>query len=149
MIVPQVLLRRHGATGQDRLACRAVGRRIWLPIEGEVGAMRFAMAFWDLIRVVLTILFVAPLIILGIVDRTLLGGPTRIGLAVVLGATLVAAVEYLITFLRLANLSETDASWTDGDGNQHVVRLGAPKPYDSLLSIATGVFAAAMMLAAT
>jgi hypothetical protein len=149
LIVPGFLLRRHGATEQDRLACRAIGRRIWLPADEEMGAMRFAQAFWDVMRLAFLLLLAAPLIVLGIIDHTLLGaGPIHVFLAVAGGGLFLSAVEYFITYLRRIRLADTE-SWVDAEGNQHYLRLRTPKPYDSLLSIGTGLFTAVMMLGLT
>jgi hypothetical protein len=149
MVVPGVIRRRHGATEQDRQACRAVGRRIWTPIEAEAGAIRFALAYWDLMRLVFLVLLIASLVIFGIIDRTLLGGPIRVFIAVVGGATFLAAAQYIFTYFHSHGLVDTGECWVDRDGNRHYVRLRTPKPYDSLVSIGTGVFTAVMMLAQT
>lgn len=150
MIIPGFLLRRHGATEHDRLACRAIGRRIWMPIEEEAGAIRFALAYWDLMRLVFLVLLIAPLIVFGIIDHTLLGrGPLSVFVAVVGGATFLAAVEYYFTYFHSHGLVDTGESWVDRHGVRHYVRLRTPKPYDSLVSIGTGVFTAVMLLAQT
>jgi hypothetical protein len=132
------------------VACRAIGRRTRLPAADEEGAMQVARSFWGLMRLLFLMLFVAPLVIVGIIDHTLLGGgPLRAVMAVFFGAFILAFAADSITYFRLRYLSDGEASWVDGDGNQHRVRLRSPKPYDSLISFGTGLFAATMLLTQT
>ncbi len=146
-IVPRFLLRRHHAAKQGRLSCRAVGLRRWLPLQQEAVAMQFASAYWDLMRLLFLVLWAVPLIVLGIVDHTLLGGGAiRAFLAVTFGAMFLSAMEYFLVYIRWHRLSDTDECWMDADGRLHHLRLYTTKPYDCLISIGTGLFAAAMLL---
>ncbi len=130
---------------EDHQSARAVGRRVQLPIEDEAAAMHFAMAFWDLMRLATLALWVASLVVLA-VDRRLFDGPFLTVSLVIAGAMFASAVGYFITFLHRSKLAETDESWVDGDGNQHLVRFGTPKPYDALIVIGTGILTVAVGL---
>lgn len=143
--VPGILLRRHSATEQDRQSARTVGRRVQLPIEDEAAAMHFAMAFWDLMRLATLAVWVASLVVLA-VDRRLFDGPFLTVSLVIAGAMFASAVGYFITFLHRSKLAETDESWVDGDGRQHLVRFGTPKPYDALIVLGTGILTVAVGL---
>jgi hypothetical protein len=118
-----------------------------MPIEDEAAAMRFAMIYWYLMGLLSFVLWMLPLIVLGIVDHTLLvGGGIRIFLAVVFGISLLSLVEYLFAYFRWLLLRDTEEFWVDADGMVHHLRLRTTKPSDSLLAIATGLFAGAMLL---
>jgi hypothetical protein len=145
VLVPGFLLRRHAAAKQDRTFCLAVGRRIRIPIEDEAAAVRFAMAFWDTMRLTLVVLWVASLVILA-TNRRLFDGPFLTVSVVILGALVSSAVAYFIAFFRTGNLVDSDESWLDRDGNRHFVRLGTAQPYDWLIILGSGLFTATLAL---